>query len=143
MVQQASTEPSGLRVGIDEPVPALLRVPGDGAAIEVELWELPAAGLPGFRDAEGVVIDHYEDKMGLRGTNTSNLKLAGTSWTLPTASGKGGRIASTALCESGESSLSRATAPGPARYDARGDGGRAAVEPWIVSEGPTLRPGRA
>jgi allophanate hydrolase len=37
-----------LRVGDDEPAPALLRVPGDGAAIEVELWELPAAGLPGF-----------------------------------------------------------------------------------------------
>jgi alkylation response protein AidB-like acyl-CoA dehydrogenase len=27
------------------------------------------------RDAEGVVIDHYEDKMGIRGTKTSNLKL--------------------------------------------------------------------
>jgi len=29
-------------------VPALLRVPGHGAAIEVELWQLPAAELPGF-----------------------------------------------------------------------------------------------
>lgn len=27
------------------------------------------------RDAEGVVIDRYEDKMGLRGTKTSNIKL--------------------------------------------------------------------
>jgi len=27
------------------------------------------------REAEGVVIDHYESKMGIRGTNTSNLKL--------------------------------------------------------------------
>ncbi|MED5607720.1 acyl-CoA dehydrogenase family protein [Pseudomonas sp. JH-2] len=27
------------------------------------------------RDAEGVVIDHYEDKMGIRGTTTTNLKL--------------------------------------------------------------------
>jgi alkylation response protein AidB-like acyl-CoA dehydrogenase len=37
-----------------------------------------ARGISAFfvdRDAEGVVIDHYEDKMGLRGTNTSNLKL--------------------------------------------------------------------
>jgi allophanate hydrolase len=37
-----------LRVGDAAPVPALLRAPDDGAAIEVELWELPAAGLPGF-----------------------------------------------------------------------------------------------
>jgi alkylation response protein AidB-like acyl-CoA dehydrogenase len=41
----------------------------------------PAAGARGIsaffvdRDADGVVIDHYEDKMGLRGTKTSNLKL--------------------------------------------------------------------
>jgi alkylation response protein AidB-like acyl-CoA dehydrogenase len=37
-----------------------------------------ARGVTAFfvdRDAEGVVIDHYEDKMGLRGTKTSNLKL--------------------------------------------------------------------
>jgi alkylation response protein AidB-like acyl-CoA dehydrogenase len=26
-------------------------------------------------DAEGVLVDHYEDKMGIRGTKTSNLKL--------------------------------------------------------------------
>ena len=32
----------------DVPVPALVRSPGDGAAIEVELWQLPAAELPGF-----------------------------------------------------------------------------------------------
>jgi alkylation response protein AidB-like acyl-CoA dehydrogenase len=37
-----------------------------------------AQGISAFfvdRDAEGVVIDHYEDKMGIRGTKTSNLKL--------------------------------------------------------------------
>ncbi|CAB3853383.1 MULTISPECIES: acyl-CoA dehydrogenase family protein [Achromobacter] len=27
------------------------------------------------RDASGVVVDHYEDKMGIRGTTTTNLKL--------------------------------------------------------------------
>jgi alkylation response protein AidB-like acyl-CoA dehydrogenase len=40
--------------------------------------EAGARGISAFfvdRDADGVVIDHYEDKMGLRGTNTSNLKL--------------------------------------------------------------------
>lgn len=41
----------------------------------------PDAGVRGItaflveRDAEGVVIDRYEDKMGLRGTKTSNIKL--------------------------------------------------------------------
>ncbi|MFG1924722.1 acyl-CoA dehydrogenase family protein [Cryptosporangium sp. NPDC048952] len=41
----------------------------------------PAAGTRGIsafvvdKDADGVVIDEYADKMGLRGTNTSNLKL--------------------------------------------------------------------
>ncbi|HVU90598.1 MAG TPA: acyl-CoA dehydrogenase family protein [Jatrophihabitans sp.] len=41
----------------------------------------PSAGTRGItafvvdKDADGVVIDRYEDKMGLRGTNTSNLKL--------------------------------------------------------------------
>jgi alkylation response protein AidB-like acyl-CoA dehydrogenase len=41
----------------------------------------PAAGARGItafvvdRSADGVVIDRYEDKMGIRGTNTSNLKL--------------------------------------------------------------------
>lgn len=41
----------------------------------------PAAGARGItafmvdKDAEGVVIDHLEDKMGIRGTKTSNLKL--------------------------------------------------------------------
>lgn len=37
-----------------------------------------ARGISAFfvdRDAEGVVIDRYEDKMGIRGTKTSNLKL--------------------------------------------------------------------
>jgi len=37
-----------------------------------------ARGISAFfvdRDADGVVIDRYEDKMGIRGTNTSNLKL--------------------------------------------------------------------
>jgi allophanate hydrolase len=41
-----------LRIGASRPgelpVPALLFSPGDGAAIEVELWRLPAAELPGF-----------------------------------------------------------------------------------------------
>lgn len=41
----------------------------------------PDAGTRGIsafmvdKDADGVVIDRFEDKMGLRGTNTSNLKL--------------------------------------------------------------------
>lgn len=41
----------------------------------------PAAGARGItafvvdKAADGVVIDRYEDKMGIRGTNTSNLKL--------------------------------------------------------------------
>ncbi|MDQ0381354.1 acyl-CoA dehydrogenase family protein [Amycolatopsis thermophila] len=41
----------------------------------------PAAGTRGItafmvgKDDDGVVIDHYEDKMGIRGTYTSNLKL--------------------------------------------------------------------
>ena len=41
----------------------------------------PEAGTRGItafmvdKDADGVVIDHLEDKMGIRGTNTSNLKL--------------------------------------------------------------------
>ncbi|MET8987000.1 acyl-CoA dehydrogenase family protein [Nonomuraea wenchangensis] len=41
----------------------------------------PDAGTRGItaflvdKDADGVVIDHYEDKMGIRGTLTSNLKL--------------------------------------------------------------------
>lgn len=41
----------------------------------------PAAGTRGItafmvdKDADGVVIDRYEDKMGIRGTYTSNLKL--------------------------------------------------------------------
>jgi alkylation response protein AidB-like acyl-CoA dehydrogenase len=41
----------------------------------------PAAGTRGItafmvdKDADGVVIDHLEDKMGIRGTQTSNLKL--------------------------------------------------------------------
>ena len=41
----------------------------------------PAAGTRGItafmvdKDADGVVIDHFEDKMGIRGTQTSNLKL--------------------------------------------------------------------
>lgn len=41
----------------------------------------PDAGSRGIsaffvdREAPGVVIDHYEDKMGIRGTKTSNLKL--------------------------------------------------------------------
>jgi alkylation response protein AidB-like acyl-CoA dehydrogenase len=41
----------------------------------------PDAGTRGItafmvdKDSDGVVIDHYEDKMGIRGTNTSNLKL--------------------------------------------------------------------
>lgn len=41
----------------------------------------PGAGTRGItafmvnKDADGVVIDHLEDKMGIRGTNTSNLKL--------------------------------------------------------------------
>lgn len=37
-----------------------------------------ARGITAFmvdKDADGVVIDHYEDKMGIRGTLTSNLKL--------------------------------------------------------------------
>ncbi|TFV89206.1 allophanate hydrolase [Blastococcus sp. CT_GayMR16] len=41
-----------LRIGTDAPgqvpVPALTRSPGTGARIEVELWQLPAAELPGF-----------------------------------------------------------------------------------------------
>jgi allophanate hydrolase len=41
-----------LRIGAalprEIPVPALLWSPGDGAAIEVELWQLPAAELTGF-----------------------------------------------------------------------------------------------
>jgi allophanate hydrolase len=37
-----------LRVEGPLPVPALRYSPGDGAAIEVELWQLPAAALPGF-----------------------------------------------------------------------------------------------
>ena len=37
-----------LRIDGPVPVPALLRGPVDGAAIEVELWRLPAAELPGF-----------------------------------------------------------------------------------------------
>jgi alkylation response protein AidB-like acyl-CoA dehydrogenase len=40
--------------------------------------EAGARGISAFfvdRDADGVVIDRYEDKMGIRGTNTSNLKL--------------------------------------------------------------------
>lgn len=41
----------------------------------------PAAGTRGItafmvdKDADGVVVDRYEDKMGIRGTKTSNLKL--------------------------------------------------------------------
>ena len=41
----------------------------------------PAAGTRGItafmvdKDADGVVIDHFEDKMGIRGTQTSNLRL--------------------------------------------------------------------
>lgn len=40
--------------------------------------EAGARGISAFfvdREADGVVIDHYEDKMGIRGTRTSNLKL--------------------------------------------------------------------
>lgn len=40
--------------------------------------EAGARGISAFfvdREADGVVIDHYEDKMGIRGTKTSNLKL--------------------------------------------------------------------
>jgi len=41
-----------LRIGTDAPagvpVPALIRSPGNGARIEVELWQLPAAELPGL-----------------------------------------------------------------------------------------------
>jgi allophanate hydrolase len=37
-----------LRIDGPVPVPALRRCPGDGAAIEVEVWQLPAAALPGF-----------------------------------------------------------------------------------------------
>ena len=37
-----------LRIDGPVAVPALQRSPGDGAAIEVELWQLPAAALPGF-----------------------------------------------------------------------------------------------
>lgn len=40
--------------------------------------EAGARGITAFivdKDSEGVVIDHLEDKMGIRGTQTSNLKL--------------------------------------------------------------------
>lgn len=40
--------------------------------------EAGARGISAFfvdREADGVLIDHYEDKMGIRGTKTSNLKL--------------------------------------------------------------------
>jgi allophanate hydrolase len=37
-----------LRVAGTPPVPALLAAPADGAAVEVEVWQLPAAELPGF-----------------------------------------------------------------------------------------------
>jgi alkylation response protein AidB-like acyl-CoA dehydrogenase len=41
-----------------------------------------ARGITAFlvsREAPGVVIDRYEDKMGIRGTKTSNLKLSGVN----------------------------------------------------------------
>jgi alkylation response protein AidB-like acyl-CoA dehydrogenase len=54
---------------------------GASAAYVVFARTDPDAGVRGItafmveRDAEGVVIDRYEDKMGLRGTKTSNIKL--------------------------------------------------------------------
>jgi len=47
LVSRTSTAPSYrlLRVGDGAPVPALVRVASGGAAIEVETWLLPAAGL--------------------------------------------------------------------------------------------------
>jgi allophanate hydrolase len=50
LLETTSTGPDYrlLRVDGDRPVPALLRSPGAGAPIEVELWQLPVGELPGF-----------------------------------------------------------------------------------------------
>jgi alkylation response protein AidB-like acyl-CoA dehydrogenase len=61
--------------------------------------EAGARGVSAFmvdKDAEGAVIDHYEDKMGIRGTRTSNLKL--DTWVPDDAMvGEEGRALSLAL----------------------------------------------
>jgi allophanate hydrolase len=50
LLETTSTAPDYQLLRFDgvPPVPALLRSPGAGAPIEVELWQLPAAALPGF-----------------------------------------------------------------------------------------------
>lgn len=61
--------------------------------------EVGARGISAFfvdKDADGVVIDRYEDKMGIRGTQTSNLKLDGARVTdadMLGAPGRGLRLA--------------------------------------------------
>ncbi len=56
--------------------------------------EAGARGISAFfvdKDADGVVIDRYEDKMGIRGTQTSNLKLDGARVTDADMLGSPGR----------------------------------------------------
>jgi allophanate hydrolase len=50
LLQATTTGPEYrlLCIGGPDAVPALRHRPGDGAAIEVELWQLPAAALAGF-----------------------------------------------------------------------------------------------
>jgi len=44
-VRDDATEPCYRLWSIDDRHPAMLRTPGEGAAIAVELWEVPLAGL--------------------------------------------------------------------------------------------------
>jgi allophanate hydrolase len=50
LLERTATAPDHrlLRVDGSPPVPALLAAPADGANVEVEVWQLPAAELPGF-----------------------------------------------------------------------------------------------
>jgi allophanate hydrolase len=50
LLATTTTGPDYRLLRVEDPVavPALRHQPGDGAAIEVELWQLPAAALPGF-----------------------------------------------------------------------------------------------
>ncbi len=44
-VREAETEPCYRLWSIDDRHPAMLRTPGEGTAIAVELWDVPLAGL--------------------------------------------------------------------------------------------------
>lgn len=85
--------------------------------------EAGARGISAFfvdKDADGVVIDRYEDKMGIRGTQTSNLKLDGARVTdadMLGAPGRGLRLALNTLNVGRISVAAQSTGVGLAGYE--------------------------